>query len=52
MVKRILLMTAMAGIYMWIRRLQAATTPTRKEDDTTAEATWANEGGNSPSPSV
>ena len=51
MFKRALLLLAMAGIYIWIRRQQdAGDSP--KNTDHSAEAEWANEGGANPAPSV
>jgi hypothetical protein len=51
MIKRALLLLAMAGVYVWIRRQQQAIVPT-KDDDHAAEAEWASEGGANPSASV
>lgn len=51
MLKRALLVLAMVGVYVWIRRQQQAIVATQK-DHHAAEAEWANEGGANPSASV
>jgi hypothetical protein len=49
--KRVLMVLAMAGIYLWIRRIQEdLSRPSPQEDK--AEATWASEGGANPSAAV
>jgi hypothetical protein len=48
--KRALFVLAMAGIYIWIRRLQQVAP--QKKSDHAAESEWANEGGANPAPSV
>jgi hypothetical protein len=46
--KRTLLVFAMAGIYVWIRhQQQRLMAPTKRDRE--AEANWANEGGGNPS---
>jgi hypothetical protein len=49
--KRALMILAMAGIYIWVRRKQQQLldSPSRHE---LAEAAWASEGGANPSPAV
>jgi len=51
MVKQVLAVLAMAGIYVWIRRQQQNLAPVAKPEHT-AEADWANEGGANPAPAV
>jgi hypothetical protein len=51
MIKRVLLLVAAAGIYLWARRQQEMITLAKK-DQRDPEADWANEGGRNPSPSV
>ena len=52
MTKRILLICAMAGIYIWIRRLQTAAPVAGPSASHKAEAEWASEGGANPAASV
>lgn len=51
MFKRALLVLAIAGVYVWIRRQQDAVLSLKKIDHS-AEAEWANEGGANPAPTV
>ncbi len=51
MFKHALLVLAMAGVYIWIRRQQDAGVSLKKTDHT-AEAEWANEGGANAASSV
>jgi hypothetical protein len=51
MIKRTLLLLAIAGIYIWIRRNQQSAAPV-KEAERAAESEWANEGGANPSPTA
>jgi hypothetical protein len=52
MIKRALLLVAMAGVYVRIRRQQQQAIVRTKDDDHAAEAEWATEGGANPSASV
>lgn len=51
MIKRALVVLAMAGIYVWIRRQQQRLAQVA-EPEHAAEADWANEGGANPAPTV
>jgi hypothetical protein len=51
MKKRILLILAMASVYVWIRRLQRSVVADHTAADK-AESGWAGEGGANPAPSV
>ena len=50
--KQALILLAMAGVYVWIRRRQRDNLVPVKGADHAAEAEWANEGGANPDVSV
>lgn len=51
MIRRTILMIAVAGIYVWMRRRQQAGAAEVMEDHE-AQASWASEGGANPATSV
>jgi hypothetical protein len=49
--KRVFMLLAMAGIYLWVRHKQRQLLDSTLRHDL-AEATWASEGGANPAPAV
>jgi hypothetical protein len=52
MIKRTMLIVAMAGVYVWIRRLRQSAAATEKMVNHKAESDWASEGGANPAATV